>query len=130
MLKICRTALYFDLRKKLWCKWTFNSRIRFLSKLHSKSGTVLAVKGVPMGNCIVNIYRNVTSRYIKNAVELWFGKGWHVYWRQILPLPTEEPSIKKRQMDMSGNYLLHSTKNYPKYRSESTLSYWKLVQRQ
>ena len=32
----------------------------FFSKLHSKSGTVLAVKGVPMVNCIVNHYRNAT----------------------------------------------------------------------
>ena len=33
------------------------------SKLHSKSGTVLAVTGVPMGNCIVNINRNATCNH-------------------------------------------------------------------
>ena len=33
----------------------------------SKSGTVLAVKGVPMGNCIVNIYRNATYNALNDS---------------------------------------------------------------
>ena len=39
------------------------SILRF-SKLHSKSSTVLAVKRVPVENCIVNIYRNATFRLV------------------------------------------------------------------
>ena len=82
-MKICRTALYFDLWKKIVVHiWTFNSRIRFYSKLHSKSGTVLAVKGVPMGNCIVNIYRNATYIY-RNATYIYGKKREHSAFSQI-----------------------------------------------
>lgn len=62
-MKMCRKDLFVD----FWIKKNSAYQLfilHFLTKLHSKSGTVLAVKGVLMANCNVYIYRNATWKAI------------------------------------------------------------------
>lgn len=61
MIKVCHTALYFDL-----CKNSSAYELSILgynvSNLHSKNGTYKAVKGGPIVNCVVHINRNANYK--------------------------------------------------------------------